>query len=249
MRTATLSARTKSEKVVTLPLCASCEVSQRCFAQCLDRAGTRALDQIIERRFTLKRGEFLFRIGEPFRNLYAIRSGCLKSGMRNEFGREQVVGFYMRGDIVGVGGVGPGVYIFNMRSLVDSEICEIPFNRLEDLACQLPQVRDNVAQILGQWLARGFGTRTLLQKTEVEAKIAGFLLDFAERLAARGYDARRFELPMTRSDIANHLGLNPAAVYRGMDHLCNKHRVVKIGGKSVKLTDVAGLRALAASNA
>jgi CRP/FNR family transcriptional regulator, anaerobic regulatory protein len=249
MKKAIPSARAAAGKVLAMPLCSSCEVSQRCFGQCTGPAVLRALDQIVERRFTLNRGDFLFRIGESFRSLFAIRSGCLKSGMRNEFGREQVVGFYLPGDIVGMGGVGPRVYIFNMRALARTEICEIPFDRLEELAHQMPDVRHNLAQILGQYLARGFGVRTLMQKTELDAKMASFLLDFSERLVARGFEGRRFELPMTRSDIANHLGVSPAAVNRGMAQLCKKHRVVKIAGRAVRLTDVAGLRTLAARNA
>ncbi len=236
-------------KVLAMPLCASCEMAQRCFGNCTGSAGLRALDQIVERRFTLKRGDFLFRIGERFRSLYTVRSGFLKSGMRNEFGREQVVGFYMPGDIVGTGGVGTRVYIFNMRALVETEICEIPFDRLEQLASENQQVRHNVAQILGQWLARGFGIKTLMQKTELDAKIAGFLLDFSERLITRGINGRRFELPMTRSDIANHLGISRGAVNRGIEHLCNKHRVIKMAGKSVRMTNAAGLRTVAARNA
>jgi CRP/FNR family transcriptional regulator, anaerobic regulatory protein len=236
-------------KVLAMPLCSSCGMNERCFGNCSGPAGLRALDQIVERRFTLKRGDFLFRIGERFRSLYTVRSGFLKSGMRNEFGREQVVGFYVPGDIVGTGGVGTRVYIFNMRALVTTEICEIPFDRLEQLASEHPQVRHNVAQILGQWLARGFGIKTLMQKTELDAKIAGFLVDFSERLIARGIDGRRFDLPMTRSDIAKYLGISQAAVTRGMEHLCNKHRVIKLAGRNVRMTNAAGLRTVAARNA
>jgi CRP/FNR family transcriptional regulator, anaerobic regulatory protein len=245
---ATASAKADAGKVLAMPLCASCEVTQRCFGQCTGAAALRALDQIVERRFTLKRGDYLFRIGEPFRSLFVVRSGCLKSCMRNEFGRQQVVGFYLPGDIVGMGGVGPRVYIFNMRALKRTAICEIPFDRLEQLAARMPEVRHNLAHILGQYLARGFGVRALMQKTELDAKIAGFLLDFSERLVARGFEGSRFELPMTRSDIANHLGISRAAVNRGITHVCEKHRLATIDGNTIRMTNVAGLRSLAARN-
>lgn len=231
---------------MSLPLCLSCGVRKHCFANGTGKIGLRQLDRAAERRFSLKRGGSLFRIGDPFVSLFAIRSGGLKSCMRNEAGREQVVGFHLPGDIVGVGGIGPRVYIFNLTALEPSELCEIRFDKLEELASHVPRIRRNVARVLGQYLGRGFGVRTLLARARAEVKLAGFLLDFSRRLAARDCDPASFELPMTRADIANHLGLSTATVAKGFALLC-KRKIAKARGRTIRLTNIGALEALAAT--
>ena len=128
----------ENRKVALLPLCASCKVRELCFGHDAGRIGLQQLDQAVERRFWLEPGGLLYRIGDPFKSLYAIRSGCLKSSLRNATGREQVAGFHIKGDIVGVGGISTRNYIFTLTALERSEICEIPFDRLEELAHRIP---------------------------------------------------------------------------------------------------------------
>ncbi len=235
-------------KVASLPLCASCKVRELCFGQGAGWSGLQQLDQAIERRFSLDPGGLLYCIGDPFKSLYAIRSGCLKSSLRNATGREQVAGFHIKGDIVGVGGISTRNYIFTLTALERSEICEIPFDRLEKLAHRIPRVNRNLVETLARYQERGYVVGLLLRERSADVRLAGFLLDFSRRLAARDRDPACFRLPMSRSDLASHLAMNATTISKALARL-NQRGFAQATGRAIKLTNVTGLQAVAANRA
>ena len=234
--------------VAPLPLCPTCKVRELCFGQGAGRSGLQQLDQAIERRFWLEPGDYLYRKGDPFTSLYAIRSGCLKSGLRNAMGREQVAGFHIKGDIVGVGGISTRSYIFTLTALQRSEICEIPFDRLEEIAHLLPTVNRNLVEILARYQERGYAVGLLLRERSAGVRLAGFLLDFSRRLATRGFDPDSFKLPMSRSDLASHLALSASTISKAFARL-QRHGITQATGRAIKLTNVKALQAVAANRA
>ena len=235
-----------NRKVAPLPLCASCKVRELCFGHGAGRSGLQQLDQAIERRFWLEPGDYLYRKGDPFTSLYAIRSGCLKSGLRNAMGREQVAGFHIRGDIVGVGGISTHNYIFTLTALERSEICEIPFDRLEELAHRIPSVNHRLVEILARYQGRGYAIGLLLRERRADARLAGFLLDFSRRLAVLDCDPASFRLPMSRSDLASHLALNAGTISKAFARL-KRRGIAQVTGRAIKLTNVKELQAVAAN--
>jgi len=237
-----------NSNVASLPLCSSCEVRELCFGQGTGQAGLRQLDQAVVRRFWLEPDGLLYCIGDPFKSLYAIRSGCLKSSLRNAAGREQVAGFHIKGDIVGVGGISTRNYIFTLTALERSEICEIHFDRLEELADSNPRVSRNLIEILARYQERGYAVGLLLRERSADLRLAGFLLDFSRRLAARGGDPASFRLPMPRSDLASHLALNASTISKAFARL-NRRGIAQVTGRTIKLTNVSGLQAVAANRA
>ena len=226
-------------------LCPSCEARNLCFAHGAGAEALAQLDAAVELRIRLGAGDYLYRIGDPFRSLYAVRSGCLMNSLHDDTGREQVAGFHMLGDVVGVGGIGHEAYIFDMRALEPSEVCEVPFERLEALAARGPALRGNILKIFARYRNRDAGTQSLRRKGSAEARVAAFLLDFSGRLEARGRDAARFRLPMSRADIASHLGLSIAAVGRALALLKQRGIASAVRG-AVVISDRAGLQSLAA---
>jgi CRP/FNR family transcriptional regulator, anaerobic regulatory protein len=244
MKAVTISTRPKA--AAARALCTRCEVRNACFGRDVDADGLRQLDQVIERRFRLSAGENLYRIGDPFKSLYAIRSGYLKTSIRDDRGQQQVVGLHMKGDVVGVGGLESHFYIFEVSALTPCELCEIPFDKLEALARGLPQLRRNMVKMFALYLNRDSGTHALRRKGNAETRLAGFLLDFSRRLAVRGSDPACFSLPATREDIGSHLGLNSAAVSRAFARL-NELGLAKASRRTIEVTDSAGLQSLAAS--
>ena len=237
-----------NRKIAPLPLCASCKVRGLCFGHDAGRTGLQQLDQAVERRFWLEPGGLLYCIGDPFKSLYAIRSGCLKSSLRNAAGREQVAGFHIKGDIVGVGGISTRNYIFTLTALERSEICEISFDRLEEIAHLIPRVNRNLVEILARYQERGYAVGLLLRGRRADVRLAGFLLDFSRRLAARDLDPASFRLPMLRSDLASHLALSASTVSKAFVRL-QRHGIAQANGRAVKLTNVKALQAIAASRA
>ncbi len=235
-----------NREVASLPLCPSCKLRDLCFGQGAGRVGLQQLEQAIERRFWLEPGSLLYCIGDPFKSLYAIRSGCLKSSLRNATGREQVAGFHIKGDIVGVGGISTRNYIFTLTALERSEICEIHFERLEELAHRVPRVNRNLVEILARYQERGYAVGMLLRERSADARLAGFLLDFSRRLAARDRDPSSFRLPMSRSDLASHLALNASTISKAFVRL-NQRGIAQVTGRAIELTNVRKLQALAAN--
>lgn len=228
--------------------CPSCKVRMFCFGHGADAAALEQLDQAVERRLRLSTGEYLYRIGDPFKSLYAISSGCLRNTIRDERGREQVVGFHMMGDVIGVAGIGPRTYIFDLCALEPSEVCEVPFDRLEQLADQVPALSGNILKIFGRYRNRDARTQSLRRNVSAQGRLAGFLIDFSRRLDALGQDPASFRLPMSRGDIASYLGLSPGALSKAFTQL-EERGIAKASGKAVRVYGLEGLQSLAASSA
>lgn len=237
-----------NRKVAPLPLCPSCTVRELCFGQGAGRIGLQQLDQVIERRFWLEPGGLLYCIGDPFKSLYAIRSGCLKSSLRNATGREQVAGFHIKGDIVGVGGISTRNYILTLTALERSDVCEIHFDRLEELAHRIPSVNHRLVEILARYQERGYVVGLLLRERSADVRLAGFLLDFSRRLAARDCDPTSIKLPMSRSDLASHLAMNASTISKAFARL-NQRGIARVTGRAIKLANMRELQAVAANRA
>lgn len=225
-------------------MCPSCEARSACFAHGADAIALQQLDQVVVRRLHLAAGDFLYRIGDSFRSLYAIRSGCLKNSTRDEKAREHVMGFHMTGDVVGVGGIEPRVYIFDVRAVEPSEVCEVPFDKLEELAHRVPALRHNITKIFGRYRNRDARTQSLRREDSPEARVAGFLLDFSRRVEAWGRDPATFRLPMSRADISSYLGLSTAAVGKAFARVAERG-IVKVSRRTVKVSSFEALGSLA----
>jgi CRP/FNR family transcriptional regulator len=240
-----MAKREESDGAAVRVTCPSCAVHTSCFGQ---GAGARALEQldaVVERRFGVRAGEYLYHIGDPFKSLYAIRSGCLKNSLRDDQGREHVMGFHMAGDVVGVGGIGRDAYVFDVCALEPSDVCEVPLKGLEDLARDVPALGRNILKMFGRYRNRDAGSHALRRSESAETRLAGFLLEFSRRLAARGRDPASFSLPMSDEDIASYLGLGMGEVDAAFA-LLGAHAIVNRSGKTIRISSIEGLQSLAA---
>ena len=238
----------RSDPADAFVICPSCEVRNLCFGEGADQCAMKQLDAAVTQRIRLAAGEYLYHIGDPFKGLYAVRSGCLKNSLRDERGRDHVAGFHIMGDVVGVAGIEPHAYIFDMQALEPSEVCVLPLERLEELSAKVPALRRNIVRIFGRYRNRDARTQFLRRKSGADARVAGFVLEFSRRLDARGLDTQDFRLPMSRADIGNHLGLSEDAVGKAFARL-RARRIAEIDRRIVKITDPAALEACAAGAA
>jgi len=229
-------------------VCTTCTVRSLCIGHDSDAAGLRQLNDAVERRLSLAAGDFLYRSNDPFRGLFAVHAGCLMHSMRDSRGREQVMGFHLTGDVVGVAGIGPQVYLFDMRALEPSEVCELSFDRLEDIAARVPALRQNIVRIFGRYRNRDAMTQSLRRGEGAGARLAGFLLDFSRRFERRGFDPSRVRLPMSEAELASYLGLEVADVEREFARL-GERGVARLSGRMVEISDIRILQTLGASGA
>jgi CRP/FNR family transcriptional regulator len=225
--------------------CSNCSMHQLCLPMGLDDAEMSRLDQVIGLRRRIAKDERLYQMDEPFRNLYAIRFGHFKTYQINAAGEQQITGFQMNGELLGMDAISGDRHHCDAVALEDSEVCEIPFTRLEDLFGEVPTLLRHFHRIMSQEITREQNVMLLLGNMRAEQRFAVFLINLSTRYAARGYSATQFQLRMSREDIGNYLGLTIESVSRLLSRF-KKQGWLRVDKREVTLLDPAMLKAMAA---
>jgi CRP/FNR family transcriptional regulator len=223
--------------------CSSCSLRELCLPAGLDSGEMERVDQLVTNRRKLRRGADLYRAGEPLAALFAIRSGFMKSCVLHDDGREQVAGFHMAGDLLGLDAIGGGSHTCDTVALEDTEVCEIPFSYLEKLSRELPSLQQQLHRIMSREIVRDYGVMLLLGSMSAEERLAAFLLNLSQRFAARGYSPSEFRLRMTREEIGSYLGLKLETVSRAFSGFQDR-RLIEVRQKQVRILDFPGLKAV-----
>lgn len=218
---------------VTAMHCQACRVRAHCFPLNLGSRELAALEAIIQRSRPLQRGEHLYRADDPQASLYAVRSGTLKTYLLSSDGNEQITGFHLPGELLGLDALGRHSHPGFAVALETSMLCSIPLTRLETLAGSLPQLRGELLRVMSEEIQADQRRLGLLRCTG-EERLAGFLLDLAGRFGRRGLSARHFILPMSRCEIANYLGLTSETVSRLLARY-KRNGLLDIDGREVRL--------------
>jgi len=185
--------------------------------------------------------------GDPFRALYSIRSGSCKSVLVTEEGREQVAGYHMRGEIVGIDGLSTRIHESETVALEDSEFCTLAFDRLEELARRDPRVQHGLHRLLASEVTRERNVMLMLGTMRAEQRLSWFLLDLSSRYQARGYSSTEFVLRMTREEIGSQLGLKLETVSRLFSRF-HDEALIQVRGRIVTLIDRMALQQLITAN-
>ena len=172
------------------------------------------IDRVIGARRKIKRGETLYHNGEKFSNLYAIRTGFFKTCITSEDGRDQVTGFQMAGEVIGLDGIVHDHHTCDAIALEDAEICAMPFAQIEDLSREVNSLQHHVHKIMSREIVREHGVMLLLGSMRAEERLAAFLLNLAQLLHARGFSKSELVLRMTREEIGSFLGLKLETISR-----------------------------------
>ena len=172
------------------------------------------IDDVVASRRKIKRGATLFRNGEKFTSLYAIRTGFFKTCVASEDGRDQVTGFQMAGEIVGLDGIVNDQHTCDAVALEDAEVCVMPFDRIEELSREVNSLQRHMHKIMSREIVRENGVMLLLGSMRAEERLAAFLLNLVQRLHARGFSQSELVLRMTREEIGSYLGLKLETVSR-----------------------------------
>ena len=195
--------------------CSNCNLRELCVPCCgLTRSEMDVADRLVFSRSQVRRGESLYRNGDRFTSLYAVRNGFFKSVALLENGRDQVTGFTMTGEILGMDGIGPERHACDTVALEDSDVCAIPFAGLQALAHEIPSLQRQFYKMMSREIVREHGVMLQLGTMNAEERLAMFLIDLSRRFAARGYSRSEFHLRMTREEIGSYLGLKLETVSR-----------------------------------
>ena len=221
--------------------CSKCGLHEICLPAGLGAHDLERLEGIVNRKRPLKRGDYLYRTGSPLQSLYAVRTGFLKSSVLHDDGREQVAGFHMMGDLLGMDAIGSGKHVCDAVALEDSDTCEIPFGELEQLSRDIPTLQHHFHRIMSREITRDYGVMLLLGSMHAEERLAAFLLNLSQRFAARGYSSTCFNLRMTREEIGSYLGLKLETVSRAFSRFQGEG-LISVQQKHVRILDVDGLK-------
>src|SRR5574343_973694 len=194
--------------------CSNCNLRELCMPMGLSETDLNRLDDLVAIRRKIKRGSTLFTNGEKFVSLYAIRTDVFKTRITSEDGRDQVTGFQMAGEIIGLDGIVNDRHTCDAVALEDAEVCVMPFSRIEDLSREVTSLQRHVHKIMSREIVRENGVLMLLGGMRAEERLATFLLNLVQRLHARGFSQSELVLRMTREEIGSYLGLKLETVSR-----------------------------------
>jgi len=227
----------------TRPVCADCSLLGGCLPMGLSPAEQRQLDGLISPPHRLRRGGALFRAGGALQSVAVVRKGTLKSAVLDESGREQIVGFHLTGELLGLDGIADSHHSRDVVALEDSEICRIAYPELQKLSSEIPALGHHLHTAMSREISRGYGVMLLLGSMRAEKRLAFFLLDLSRRAAARDGSPARLLLHMTRKEIGGYLGLKLESVSR-LFTTFRRDGLIEVRGKAIHILDAARLQAL-----
>lgn len=228
--------------------CSTCRLHELCLPTGLNEAETQNFDRIIVRRRRVQRDDSLYHMDDRFSNLYAIRVGHFKTHQVSVDGGEQITGFQMTGELLGTDAISKDHYNSYAVALEDSEVCEIPFDKLEELFARSPRLLRQFHRALSQEIIRDQSVMMLLGNMSADQRFAAFLVNLSARYHERGYSVTCFQLRMSRQDIANYLGLTIESVSRLIARF-KKLELTKFRNREVELLDLPRLKAMALGTA
>ena len=221
--------------------CSSCSLRELCLPMGLSEEEVEHLDRLVSNRRQLKRGDCLYRNGDAFSSIFAVRSGFFKSRVTSDDGRDQVTGFHMPGEIIGMDGIGTERHTLDTVALEDSEVCIIPFARLEEISHEVKNLQRQFHKVMSRELVRDQGVMMLLGTMRAEERVSAFLINLSQRFLARGWSPSDFHLRMTREEIGSYLGLKLETVSRLFSRF-QEEGLVSVQQKHIRILDVPGLK-------
>jgi CRP/FNR family transcriptional regulator len=223
--------------------CSTCVFGRLCLPDGYSKPALAELHCLIEHVGPFHAGDAIFATGDAFNAIYSVRAGLVKTSVLDDKGREQVLGFYTPGELVGLNAIYPARYPCSAVAVDTVMLCRFSFPAMATLAARIPSIQETLFRLI----SKDIGTATLGKGDySAEERLAAFLINWSERLSHRGYSARRFVLPMQRTDIANYLSLAPETVSRVIRRLTDDG-VIAVDRREVELLDRAALEASARS--
>jgi CRP/FNR family transcriptional regulator, anaerobic regulatory protein len=221
--------------------CSCCAMRHLCMPQGLPAEDLPKLEAVVCGARKVRRGEALYRSGDRFDSLYAVRSGSLKTLIVNRDGREQITGLRLAGDALGLDGIATDVHAFSAVALEDSSICTLPYAALKNLCRESGTMQDRMHRLMGDQFNQEAAQMMVLGSLTAEERVAAFLLDVSSRNWQRGYSQAEFRLRVSREDMGSYLGITLETVSRILSRF-QKRGLIDAQGKLIKIVDIEGLQ-------
>jgi CRP/FNR family transcriptional regulator len=222
--------------------CSHCNLREICLPVGLTRDELEHIDdRLVSSRRKVARGEALFRVGDRFDALFAVWTGFFKTVITSRQGREQVTGFQMGGELIGLSGIDTGRHGVDAIALEDSQVCVIPYAELERLGQEVPSLQRQVHKVMSREIATDHGVMLQLGSMHAEERVAAFLLNLLHRLESRGFSRSSMLLRMSREEIGSFLGLKLETVSRTFSKF-QANGLLFVRQRNIQITDPVGLQ-------
>jgi len=226
--------------------CKQCNLRELCFPRGMEDDELTNLEAVVEQPKPLHKNDFLYRDGDVSHAMYAVRSGCIKTMTESPNGDEQIVGFHLAGELLGLDGFGDGVHTCNAVALETSSVCELPLDQIENLCHEMPGLQKQMRRIMGKEVSNEHQMLLLLGKMSSEERLASFLLSLSGRMEERHWKEDEFNLSMPRQDIANYLGMAVETVSRLFASFQNE-KIIEVERRHITILDMPRLKSMVGS--
>lgn len=224
--------------------CKDCSLRELCLPLGLGEFDIGNIEKIIKRTQNLKKGEYLYRIGDQLGGLYAIRLGSVKTSEVARDGEIQITGFHLPGELLGIDAISSEIHPCDAVALETTTVCEIPLDQLEELAREIPGLQKQLLKIMSREIALDEVLLLMLGKMSAEAKLAACMVSFSDRYKRLGLSDTKFRLTMSRQDLGDYLGLALETVSRLFSRFQGENLLL-VEGRNIELKDMESLRAIA----
>ncbi len=223
--------------------CSECNLRELCFPHGMNDDDLSNLDAVVDQPKPLHKNDYLYRDGEKTAAIYAVRSGCVKTMTESANGDEQIVGFHLPGELLGLDGFADGSHTCNAIALETSSVCELPLDQLESLCHRLPGLQKQMRRIMGKEVNNDHKLLLLLGKMTAEERLASFLLSLSARMEERHWKENEFNLTMPRQDIANYLGMAVETVSR-LFATFQTEKIIDVDRRHITILDMQRLKSI-----
>lgn len=227
--------------------CSTCSLSKLCLPYGLDAKELAQLEDVIAHKPTLEKSEAQFHAGDPHNALYAVKSGSFKTVMTTSDGAEQITGFYLPGELLGLDGLSEGHHRCSAIALETSSLCALEMDQFDHIWSEIKGLRNQLLRLIGGEISQDHDKLLALGQLKGEERIATFFLSMGQRLARRGFSSRQFNLPMTRHDLANYLGLAVETLSRMLTHM-QEQGLITVNRRNIEVINEPKLREMAHIN-
>ena len=224
--------------------CKNCGLSSLCMPKDLVSAEIGELESIVSQLPPVKKHGHIYSQGEKFTSLYVVRSGCVKKYQIDSDGSEQVIGFSMPGEMLGIDAIGTGKYMSSAEALDTTSFCQLKYSKFEELCEHIPGLIKHILRMAGQELVAEHDIHKAISQKSIDERVAVFFTSLSTRLKILGYSGSEFNLPMSRHDIANFLGMQPETFSRSLKKLITDD-LIDVNLKNIRIRDLDNLRRLA----
>jgi len=221
-------------------------VRKLCLPVGLDPKELMQLLELVGTRPILRNGEYVYHVGDPFHSLYAIKSGSIKTYGLTTDGKEQITGFHLSGELLGLDAIGSDSHNCNAVALEDTEVCRLPYSKLQSLAREMPRLQHELTCMLSREIQNENQTLLMIGKMSAEQRLACFLHSLYVRSRQRGSEPDAIRLAMSREDIGNYLGLTLETVSRRLG-LLQTQEILSIDKRMIRILDMSALKSLCVS--